>query len=75
MLSGLIQAILDEVSSAFVLMVVLFVGILLISAMVNALGDPYGIVESFKTAIMLILVIPPGLGILGYVIYKVATSR
>ena len=57
MLSGLIQAILDEVSSAFVLMVVLFVEILLISAMVNALGDPYGVVESFKTAIMLILVI------------------
>lgn len=75
MLSGLIQAILDEVSSAFVLMVVLFVGILLISAMVNALGDPYGVVESFKTAIMLILAIPFGIGILVYVICKISNSH
>ena len=75
MLSGLIQAILDEVSSAFVLMVLLFVGILSISAIVNALGDPYEVVESFKTAIMLILAIPSGIGILVYVICKISNSH
>ena len=75
MILGLVQAVLDEVSSAFALMLILVVCVVVVGTFVSVLGDPYGVAESFRTAIMLILAIPSGLGILGYIIYRVANSR
>ena len=64
MLAELIQIIFDDVKVMFAL----FFGVLILGSLFSIFGDPYGIGESIRTAIMLFIAIPSGIGIFAYII-------